>query len=88
MARETGWLIETGDHMYWNGKRAGRDGFTHDSNDACRFARFEDSERVINWLMQEWSVFLVSREHVWIDGHAQGIKESATDTFDRQRGVQ
>ena len=68
MARETGWMIETGDHKYWNGKRANADGFTHDPNDAVRFARFEDGERVIHWLMREFHVFLVTRQHVWIDG--------------------
>lgn len=66
---ETAWLIETGDHMYWNGRHANSDGFTNDPNDAVRFARFEDSERVIHWLMNKDRVFLVSREHAWIDGN-------------------
>ena len=70
-SNETGWLIETGDHNYWCGRTADSDGFTHDPNDAVRFARFEDSERVINWLLGKYSVFLVSREHSWIDGNAQ-----------------
>lgn len=65
-----GWLIETGDHKYWNGRHANADGFTHDPNDAVRFARFEDSERVIYWLMREYAVFLASRQHKWIDGVA------------------
>lgn len=85
MARETAWVIETGDHKYWNGKAANQDGFTHDPNDAVRFARFEDGERIIYWLMEEFKVFLVTREHVWLDGAAQEPKESATATFDRQR---
>ncbi len=71
MVEETGWLIETGDHKYWNGKRADQNGFTHDPNDAVRFARFEDGERVIHWLMEKFNVFLVTREHVWIDGQPQ-----------------
>lgn|SRR5258708_3892763 len=62
---EAGWLIETGDHKYWNGKHANADGFTSDANDAVRFSRFEDSERVIYWLMQDYKVFLVSRQHMW-----------------------
>lgn len=68
---EFGWLIETGDHKYWNGKRANSDGFTHDPNEAVRFSRFEDSERVIHWLLQEYRVFLVSRQHSWMGGNAQ-----------------
>lgn len=68
MAEDFGWLIETGDHKYWNGKRADADGFTHDPNDAVRFARFEDGERVIYHLMQLYSVFLVTRQHKWVDG--------------------
>jgi hypothetical protein len=71
LPQELGWLIETGDHKYWDGRKANSDGFTHDPNDAVRFARFEDSERVIHWLMQEWSVFLVSRQHSWMGGNAQ-----------------
>lgn len=70
-ADQLGWLIETGDHQYWNGKKANSDGFTHDPNDAVRFARFEDSERVIHWLMSEYRVFLVSRQHSWMGGNAQ-----------------
>ncbi len=69
--RETGWLIETGDHKYWNGKHADADGFTHDPNEAVRFARFEDGERIVHWLMGKYSVFLVTREHVWLDGQPQ-----------------
>lgn len=84
--REAAWMIETGDHKYWNGKHANQIGFTHDLNDAVRFARFEDSERVIHHLMQTYSVFLASREHVWIDGVAQEPTQSAYTTFDRQRG--
>jgi hypothetical protein len=84
MARDTAWLIETGDHKYWNGKRADQDGFTHDPNDAVRFARFEDSERVIYWLLEQFKVFLVSREHAWLDGAAQKMTEGAHETFDRQ----
>lgn len=84
---QTAWLIETGDHKYWNGKHANQDGFTHDPNDAVRFARFEDGERVIYHLMETYSVFLVTREHAWIDGRAQKMKESAHTTFDRQRSI-
>jgi hypothetical protein len=70
MAEELAWLIETGDHKYWNGRHANADGFTSDPNDAVRFARFEDSERVIYWLMEKFKVFLVSRQHKWVGGKA------------------
>lgn len=83
--RETAWLIETGDHMYWDGKKANSDGFTHDPNDAVRFARFEDSERIIHWLMEKDRVFLVSRQHVWINNEAQRTVETAYEAFDKQR---
>lgn len=78
--RELGWLIETGDHKYWNGKYANTDGFTHDANDAVRFARFEDSERIIYWLMQQYSVFLRSSQHMWIEGRERGSHTSAQGT--------
>ena len=68
--QKIGWLIETGDHKYWNGKHANADGFTHDASDAVRFARFEDSERVIYWLMSQYAVFLCSRQHKWFDDRA------------------
>lgn len=74
MNEELGWLIETGNHCYWSGRHANADGFTHDPNDAVRFARFEDSERVIFWLMENYKVFLCSRLHKWVDGCALAAK--------------
>ena len=71
MEKELGWLIETGDHNYWNGRYANSDGFTHNPNDAVRFARFEDAERVLFGLLESYKVFLVSRQHSWVDGDAQ-----------------
>ena len=73
---EIAWLIETGDYKYWNGRHANQDGFTHDPSDAVRFARFEDGERVIYWLMKEYSVFLATRQHVFIDGIAQAAERA------------
>jgi hypothetical protein len=67
---ESGWLIETGDHKYWNGRHANQGAFTHDPNDAVRFARFEDGERIVHWLMKDYSVFLATRQHAWADGDA------------------
>src|SRR6185437_3916949 len=45
---ETGWSIDTGDNLYSNAKKAGPAGFTHAPNDAVRFSRFEDAERVLH----------------------------------------
>lgn len=62
---DIGWLIETGDHKYWNGRTADATGFTDDPNEAVRFARFEDAERIIHWLLEQYKVFLCSRQHSW-----------------------
>lgn len=63
---ECGWLIETGDHKYWDGRYADQDGFTGDANEAVRFARRIDADRVIYWLLSKYSVFLCAREHKWL----------------------
>ena len=60
------WLIETGDHKYWDGRGKDRNSFTSNPNDAVRFARAEDANRVIYWLMEPLAVFLVAREHGWM----------------------
>lgn len=62
----TGWLIETGDHLYWNGRRSDQSSFTSDPNDAMRFQRREDADRIIYWLLEDFSTFLVAREHSWL----------------------
>ena len=64
--RAFAWLIETGDHMYWTGRRADMTSFTSDHMDAVRFARKEDADRLIGWLLNEFHVFLVAREHGWL----------------------
>lgn len=50
---ETGWLIESaspqGVPQYWDGRRD--NSFTIDANEAVRFARFEDAERVRAWML-------------------------------------
>jgi hypothetical protein len=61
---ETGWLIESSAVTYWNGKSA--DSMTPDYNDAVRFARFEDAERVRCWL-HPGGKLLRSTEHMWCD---------------------
>jgi hypothetical protein len=52
---ETGWLIESaspqGVPQYWDGHR--NNSFTIDHNDAVRFARYEDAERVRAWTVSE-----------------------------------
>ncbi len=49
------WLIESaspqGVPQYWDGHR--NDCFTIDPNEAVRFARFEDAERVRGWMLSE-----------------------------------
>ena len=48
------WLIElprdTGRTTWWDGRDV--DTFTSDANDAVRFARREDAERVASWLVR------------------------------------
>lgn len=66
MDNATGWLIETGDHKYWDGRAADSTAFTSDHLEAVRFSRREDADRVIHWLLQKFNVFLVAREHSWM----------------------
>ncbi len=68
----TGWLIETGANppTYWSGRRV--DEFVTDSNDALRFARFVDAERVRCWLLERHGgVFCKSTEHLWMAPHRE-----------------
>lgn len=72
--RQSGWIIETAVGTYWNGRYVSSDGFVHDINDAVRFARFEDGERIIHWLMRksgDFSFALRTAEHVWIGNEPQ-----------------
>lgn len=57
---EFGWLIE-GDGNYWDAR--GIKSFTTDVNEAVRFARFEDAERVKHWILQEWAFALRTTQH-------------------------
>jgi hypothetical protein len=59
------WLIERTDNgTYWDGR--GIESW-HPANEwAVRFARKEDAERVIYWLLANEPV--VAREHGWFDG--------------------
>ena len=61
---EYAWLIEAGSSPhYWDGRGIGT--YTTDANDAVRFARFDDAERVRCWLIpsgKHWK----SVEHGWM----------------------
>lgn len=64
-----GWLIETAQNTYWDGKQTGDDAnFVAIANDAVRFARFEDAEVVRCWLLEKVNRAqrLRSAEHVFI----------------------
>ena len=63
MAKDTeyGWLIEAGSSPhYWDGRKPGS--YTVDANEAIRFARFEDAEKVRNWIVED-GVHWKSVEH-------------------------
>ena len=62
-ATEFAWLIETGGHRYWNGRRTDAVAFTKNPDEAVRFAREADADRVIYWLLEPYKVFLVARHH-------------------------
>jgi hypothetical protein len=53
MQTEIGWLIERaspgGRPEWWQGRSQGW--WTHDANDAMRFARSHDAERALSWLV-------------------------------------
>lgn len=61
---ERGWLIEA-NGSYWDGRGVGPDGFHDDPNQAVRFARFEDAERVKYHVLGQWAFALRSTEHSW-----------------------
>lgn len=63
---EFAWVIEAAGPRYWNGHGILMENFTEDHSKAIRFARREDAEVVIHWLLQSVSGFLVSREHAWM----------------------
>ncbi len=68
-AGERGWLIETAQNTYWDGRQIGDDAcFVRDANEACRFARFEDAEVVRCWLLEKLqrAQRLRSAEHIFL----------------------
>jgi len=63
--RETGWLIENAGGLapaYWDGR--GWNTFHYNPNEAVRFARKEDADRVKVWICQNSA--LLSTEHAWL----------------------
>ena len=62
------WLIESGAGTYWSGRTPAD--FTNDHANACRFARFDDAERVRCWVIEkanhELAMACRSSEHVWL----------------------
>jgi hypothetical protein len=61
---ESGWIIEA-NGAYWDGRSCDQSAFTSDLNEAVRFARFEDAERIKYWLLQSHAFALRSTQHVW-----------------------
>lgn len=64
--REVAWVIEA-NGSYWDGRLATEAGFTTDPDEAVRFARMEDAERVKYWLLKDHAFALRSTQHVWLD---------------------
>lgn len=60
---QLGWLIEDAQGQYWDGRRA--DSFTRKHDEAVRFSRFEDAERVRCWLVKSGQHFR-SVQHAWV----------------------
>ena len=63
---ETAWLIEMKDYVHpvpawWGGTRYG---WRHDANEAVRFCRQEDAERVIESM--PWKHNAIATQHSWI----------------------
>lgn len=65
--RQVAWVIEA-DGAYWDGRHASAAGFDADPNNAVRFVRREDAERVKYWLLKDYAFALRTTEHVWMDG--------------------
>ena len=72
---ETAWLIEYGNGSYWDGR--GEETGMRDVNDAVRFARREDAERVCHWIVKQRGGARVT-EHMWLDA----TEPTADDDYD------
>lgn len=62
---EFAWLIEGKGPQYWDGRGTDTAAMTYKHDDAVRFARPQDADRVIHWLLnQEYRAV----EHGWEEG--------------------
>lgn len=68
---EAVWLIEA-DQSYWDGRYPDSRGFSKDVNDAVRFERREDAEKVRHWILQTWAFALRTTQHIWCNGSHRG----------------
>lgn len=73
--RQVAWVIEAGAGTYWAGRS--HDDFQPDHNDAVRFARRDDAERVRCWLIEHHNHALAmacrASEHVWMGSVAEAV---------------
>jgi hypothetical protein len=64
------WLIEA-NGSYWDGRSTDAGAFSRNANDAVRFSRFEDAEKVKYWLLGDYAFALKTTQHVWFKDAAQ-----------------
>jgi len=65
--RTVAWFIESA-AGWWDGSSLSAYAFTMTANDALRFARQQDAEKIISWLFPSGiSPLLKTTEHVWLD---------------------
>lgn len=63
---EIAWVIECGaEPLYWDGRSTSASAFVRKHDEAVRFARFEDAERVRCWLFRDFGFALRSTQHGW-----------------------
>lgn len=56
------WLIETSQSSWWSGN-----GYSTDANEAVRFSRKEDAEKVISTALDNEMLALIATEHGWLE---------------------
>lgn len=72
---ETAWLIENAQGEYWWGKTLDVSAFIKDNEEAVRFARFEDGERVRLWLLGDIGKMCRTTQHAWVGSRAaRGVR--------------
>lgn len=66
MADKTGWMIETANQEWWDGKKPGAQAqFTKDPNGAIVFADFDSAEIARFYLLEPLAKLLRCTEHAW-----------------------